>query len=211
MARGPEQRVFPDSAGLARSLAEAIQAFSLEKRDRSFTIALSGGSTPKLLYELLAQDPFREAVCWEAVKEQCRADLEQRRASEAERRAQEATLRAKQTERLNKTLLTMPDVNPHVRHRIRERCPALRRVPNSKINEAIANAWPSAVTVGGQRHDEEIKIMEICGQKLGFPVTRDKVFKTALTPEQLRANGGGYAYERKREFQGGRARRRRGG
>jgi hypothetical protein len=60
MARGPEQRVFPDSAGLARSLAEAIQAFSLEKRDRSFTIALSGGSTPKLLYELLAQDPFRD-------------------------------------------------------------------------------------------------------------------------------------------------------
>ena len=102
--------------------------------------------TKKLAQEKQNLERYVHIANERAVKEQCRADLEQRRASEAERRAEEATLRAKQTERLNKTLLTMPDVNPHVRHRIRERCPAPRRVPNSKIDTAIANAWPSAMT-----------------------------------------------------------------
>ncbi len=35
----------------------------LSRQDR-FTIALSGGSTPKALYELLAREPFRDRIDW---------------------------------------------------------------------------------------------------------------------------------------------------
>lgn len=61
---------------VARDLAElnclAAERFvniaeeSIEKRSR-FTVALSGGSTPKALYRLLASEPFRSQVDWENV------------------------------------------------------------------------------------------------------------------------------------------------
>jgi 6-phosphogluconolactonase len=56
-------RVFENSRELARGAAEHFVA--LAQKD-SFTVALSGGSTPKILYELLAdpQESFRARVSW---------------------------------------------------------------------------------------------------------------------------------------------------
>ncbi|ARK12587.1 6-phosphogluconolactonase [Fibrella sp. ES10-3-2-2] len=56
-------------AELARKAADWIAAYAesvLQQRDR-FTIALSGGSTPKALHELLAQSPLREQIDWSRV------------------------------------------------------------------------------------------------------------------------------------------------
>jgi 6-phosphogluconolactonase len=61
-------RVFTDSKELAQAAAEFFVARSIEAvaERGSFTVALSGGSTPKLLYKLLADphEPFREQVPW---------------------------------------------------------------------------------------------------------------------------------------------------
>jgi len=66
----PDVRVFPDLLSLSRAAAaefvalarEAVQARGL------FTVALSGGSTPRTLYSLLADDPqLRGEVAWEKV------------------------------------------------------------------------------------------------------------------------------------------------
>jgi len=57
--------VFPDLASLSRAAAEAlvnIAARAVAERGR-FTIALSGGETPRTLYRLLATD-CREQVPW---------------------------------------------------------------------------------------------------------------------------------------------------
>ena len=53
-------RVFENSRELARGAAEHFVA--LAQKD-SFTVALSGGSTPKVLYQLLAEE-FRDQVSW---------------------------------------------------------------------------------------------------------------------------------------------------
>ncbi|NID12259.1 6-phosphogluconolactonase [Fibrivirga algicola] len=56
-------------AELARQAADWIATYAesvLQQRDR-FTIALSGGSTPKALHELLAQSPLRERIDWSRV------------------------------------------------------------------------------------------------------------------------------------------------
>ncbi len=45
----------------------AAKAEEASKKGRPLTIALSGGSTPKALYRLLATPPFREGICWESV------------------------------------------------------------------------------------------------------------------------------------------------
>lgn len=42
---------------------EAIAKEAIERQGR-FTVALSGGSTPKVLYNLLAEEPHRNAVDW---------------------------------------------------------------------------------------------------------------------------------------------------
>ena len=49
-------RVFPDSAALATAAAESFKALALEAIEARgrFTVALSGGSTPKIVYEALA-------------------------------------------------------------------------------------------------------------------------------------------------------------
>ena len=54
-------RVFENSRELARGAAEHFVAVA--QKD-FFTVALSGGSTPKILYQLLAEDPFRTQVPW---------------------------------------------------------------------------------------------------------------------------------------------------
>lgn len=66
---GPEIRVFPDSGSVSRAAAGFIVSLAertIASRNR-FTFALSGGSTPKELYGLLASSPYREEIAWHAV------------------------------------------------------------------------------------------------------------------------------------------------
>lgn len=58
-----------DSVQLSTDLAEWIGNYInevLTKKDR-FTFVLSGGSTPKLLYTLLAAKPYNESIPWEKI------------------------------------------------------------------------------------------------------------------------------------------------
>ncbi len=60
-------RVFDDKVALAQGAA----AFLAERASAStgrFVVAASGGSTPKPLYEALAQPPFRDAFPWDRVQ-----------------------------------------------------------------------------------------------------------------------------------------------
>lgn len=66
----PSVHVFEDGDGLARAAAEEFlrrAAMHLEARD-SFSVALSGGSTPKRLFELLAAEPFRSRMPWDQIR-----------------------------------------------------------------------------------------------------------------------------------------------
>ena len=56
----------PDPVGLARHVAEWITATALATAG-AFRISLSGGSTPKTLYALLASDEFRGRFPWARV------------------------------------------------------------------------------------------------------------------------------------------------
>jgi 6-phosphogluconolactonase len=58
--------VFADPATLARRVAEWMTAAALAARG-PFRVSLSGGSTPKQLYELLASDEFRGRFPWQLV------------------------------------------------------------------------------------------------------------------------------------------------
>lgn len=61
-------RILTTPKDLARAAAEHFVARCREAVERhgSFTVALSGGSTPKLLFELLADsnEPFRDQIPW---------------------------------------------------------------------------------------------------------------------------------------------------
>lgn len=63
-------RRFPDSGQMCSAAARQWVEFAAAAISKSgrFTVALSGGSTPKRLYELLAQPPFREKVEWGRVE-----------------------------------------------------------------------------------------------------------------------------------------------
>ncbi|CAN5763183.1 6-phosphogluconolactonase [soil metagenome] len=61
--------VLNDAEALAQEAARqfvALARATLETHDR-FTVALSGGSTPKRMYELLAEKPFKDEVDWSKV------------------------------------------------------------------------------------------------------------------------------------------------
>ena len=63
-----EIRILPDGAAIAqRAAQEFVQAAASAVRERgSFNVALAGGSTPKALYGLLANDPtLRSQVPWD--------------------------------------------------------------------------------------------------------------------------------------------------
>jgi 6-phosphogluconolactonase len=65
----PEIKVVPDPPSVALTAAERITAFAesaIELRG-AFSIVLSGGSTPKALYTLLASEPFRSSIDWTKV------------------------------------------------------------------------------------------------------------------------------------------------
>ncbi|MBC7890857.1 MAG: 6-phosphogluconolactonase [Sphingobacteriaceae bacterium] len=59
---------YPTPASLTRAVADWLVAYSAEvlAKQARFTIALSGGSTPQALYELLATEEFRRKIAWES-------------------------------------------------------------------------------------------------------------------------------------------------
>lgn len=62
-----ELHIEKDTKALSASLAEWINNYIqqvLAKQDR-FTFVLSGGSTPKALYALLAESPYKESIPWD--------------------------------------------------------------------------------------------------------------------------------------------------
>ncbi len=64
--RGGEIRVVPDAAALAEAAATAfvrLTTTAVAQRGRA-TVALSGGSTPRRMGELLASPPYRDQVPW---------------------------------------------------------------------------------------------------------------------------------------------------
>ncbi|MCC6640838.1 MAG: 6-phosphogluconolactonase [Deltaproteobacteria bacterium] len=66
----PEVRRFADAEAISRAAADEVQRIAtaaIAARGR-FTIALSGGSTPKRLYALLSREPFRTTIDWERVE-----------------------------------------------------------------------------------------------------------------------------------------------
>src|SRR5437763_7388309 len=66
----PEIKVLPDAAAIAHEAAERIVAAANRAAEdgRSFSIALSGGSTPKALFELLAGPAYRSRIDWPRVE-----------------------------------------------------------------------------------------------------------------------------------------------
>ncbi len=61
-----ELHVYKDGEALSQASAKWIAhriGATLKSQDR-FTIALSGGSTPKRLHQILAQSPYKEQVDW---------------------------------------------------------------------------------------------------------------------------------------------------
>jgi 6-phosphogluconolactonase len=68
MPRTPELAVHPDPASLARAVAGRIADLSHRADARPVAIALSGGSTPKRLYETLAVPPFANEIDWSGVE-----------------------------------------------------------------------------------------------------------------------------------------------
>jgi 6-phosphogluconolactonase len=62
----PQVIIQPDVENLARAAALLIEAIADEvlKDNQTFSVALSGGSTPRSLYELLASTEFRDRIDW---------------------------------------------------------------------------------------------------------------------------------------------------
>lgn len=58
-------RVFPDAATLTRAAADLfVERLGRSASDSAFHVALAGGETPRGLYQLLAQDPYRTTIRW---------------------------------------------------------------------------------------------------------------------------------------------------
>jgi len=59
----PKMEILADPEALARRAADLLIVAANGTADR-FVVALSGGSTPRRLYELLARPPYRDALPW---------------------------------------------------------------------------------------------------------------------------------------------------
>ena len=61
--------IWPDALALSHAVAHLIVTESNKAVQQKgyFTIALSGGSTPKLLFELLAQPPYKNNIPWKKI------------------------------------------------------------------------------------------------------------------------------------------------
>ena len=57
--------VYDSQGAVAKEFADFLVAFAKERQQ--CTVALSGGSTPKALFQLLATDTYREEVPWENI------------------------------------------------------------------------------------------------------------------------------------------------
>ena len=62
-------KIYADKAALAEAAAEQFTSLSKKAiaEHGRFAVALSGGSTPKALFELLAKAPYIEAIDWQNV------------------------------------------------------------------------------------------------------------------------------------------------
>lgn len=68
MSTQPEVHIEKSPADIAGAAARLFAALTQHARStRPFTVALSGGSTPKLLYDLLTSDPFRDRIPWHLI------------------------------------------------------------------------------------------------------------------------------------------------
>src|SRR5689334_13111284 len=69
MTEQPHVYIHQSIEGVARSAAQAFVRLTRQAVavGAPFRVALSGGSTPKLLYRLLVSDEFRTEVPWDAV------------------------------------------------------------------------------------------------------------------------------------------------
>src|SRR5205085_2565413 len=66
LMKSPRIEIRPDATSLSASLADFIVA-RLEETPGKFALNLSGGSTPKKLYELLSTEVYRRKIDWERV------------------------------------------------------------------------------------------------------------------------------------------------
>lgn len=66
---GPIVRIFPDRHALSQGAADAFRSFAntAVSAGGRFTAALSGGSTPRELYALLAEKPSADQIAWDRV------------------------------------------------------------------------------------------------------------------------------------------------
>ena len=68
-SKGSVVRIFPDIEALSRAAAEEFRALAdtaVSERGR-FTVALSGGRTPKELYTILGTKPYVNLIDWDSV------------------------------------------------------------------------------------------------------------------------------------------------
>ena len=65
----PEIQIFPNPAEVARAAARYFVDFAWQciAKDGQFMVALSGGNTPRQMFEILASDEFRGQVDWAKV------------------------------------------------------------------------------------------------------------------------------------------------
>lgn len=70
MTAAPELVVCADPADVARRAAELVTRVAQQAVANAgrFTLALSGGSTPRALYQLLAAPPYTGAIAWSATR-----------------------------------------------------------------------------------------------------------------------------------------------
>ena len=61
--------IWPDALALAHAVAHliVIESNKAVQSKEYFTIALSGGSTPKVLFQLLAQEPYKSNIPWKQI------------------------------------------------------------------------------------------------------------------------------------------------
>jgi 6-phosphogluconolactonase len=66
----PDIRIFDDPPAIARAAADIIRDTARDRAaaGQNFSLVLSGGSTPRLLYQLLARDPHRSQIEWSKVE-----------------------------------------------------------------------------------------------------------------------------------------------
>lgn len=61
-------RVFPGPEALSHAAADLVNSLVYNSQPgKKFTVALSGGSTPRPLYSILGSSPYRDAVPWQRV------------------------------------------------------------------------------------------------------------------------------------------------